>query len=300
MFRFPRIKVRPTAGGFGYLALVLGITFGAINTGNNLIYMVLAVLLAGLLVSNVLAEWNLRGLKVERRLPAELFAGAAATGAYILTNPRRRGDAWAVEITEAAEGTGHGFVLHCPAGATVEVPATYVFADRGVARLERLWIGSRHPFGLLLRAREVDLAAEVLVYPATRRGAVAATPAGLGMDARSADRRADSGDFAGLREYQPGDPIRRIHWPTSARIGHPMVVQRTGEAGDQVVVRVDPASHGEAREEQIARATGQIEWHFARGDAVGLDADGEVLRPRSGATWRRHLLTTLALLPRRG
>lgn len=297
MFRFPRIRVRPTAAGGVYLALVAGVTFGAVNTGSNLIYLVLALLLAVLLVSNVLAEWNLRGLQVRRRLPAELFAGVDAEGGYILHNPRRRGAAWTVDVEEVGAVRGRGTALHCAPGATIEAPAVFRFPERGLAQLQELRIGSAFPFGLLHRAWLVDVPAEVLVYPTPRRGVSGATPSGYGADAPLAQIRADSGEFAGLRAYDAGDPVRRVHWPTSARVGRPMVVLRTGEVGEEVVVRVDGV--GVAREEQIARATGQVEWHCGRGDAVGLVVDGVVEAPRTGATWRRHLLTRLALLPRR-
>lgn len=298
MWRFERVRVRPTLAGAGYLALVAGITFGAVNTGNNLVYMVLALLLGVLLLSNVLAEWNLRGLQVERVLPPELFAGRPADGHYAVRNPRARGSAWKVEITEV-DGSGRGLLEHCPPGARVEVPARFCLPARGLRPLGRLRLSSRFPFGLFVRMRDVELPTEVLVYPAARRGLTGAMPSGSGDVVHLSQVRADVGEFAGLRPYQSGDPVRRVHWPTSARVGAPMIVLRTGESGEEVLVRVEAGLRGEAREEAIARAAGQVEHHLRRGDAVGMEADGESQAPRTGASWRRALLTRLALLETR-
>ena len=96
--------VRPTAAGVWLLLVLAGLTFGAVNTGNNLVYLVLSTLLGVLVVNNVLAEWNLRGLTVERVLAPELFAQERAEGRFILKNPRRWGAAWLVTVEERDVG----------------------------------------------------------------------------------------------------------------------------------------------------------------------------------------------------
>jgi len=39
----------------------------------------------------------------------------------------------------------------------------------------------------------------------------------------------DSGEFIGLREYRPGDPLRRIHWKSWAKVGKPIVKEYQDE-----------------------------------------------------------------------
>ena len=78
-----------------------------------------------------------------------------------------------------------------------------------------------------------------------------------------------------------------------------MLVVRAAEGASEVVLQVDPNARGEAREETIRRVTGRALAHLEQGDAVGLELDGELAPARTGAAWRRRLLTTLALAPRR-
>ena len=74
----PPRTLRPTRPGWVFFALTFGVGFAALNTGNNLLYMVLSLLLAFLVLSGVLSESALRGVRIRRRLPREIHAGRAA------------------------------------------------------------------------------------------------------------------------------------------------------------------------------------------------------------------------------
>ncbi len=285
--------VRPTFAGIWFLLVLAGVTFGAVNTGNNLVYVVLAALLAVLVVNNLLAEWNLRSLEVERRLPPELFARGETVGALVLRNRRRWGAAWRVEVEER-DVSGARAVFPCvPPGAERASDAAWALPRRGLARLDRVRVASRFPFGIILRYRDLSMPVEVLVFPALRDdGTVdAAAPGGDGGGA--VRERAGGGDLTGLRAYREGDPVRRIHWPTTARTGAPVVVQRAGDAASEVVIRVPDG----ADERTIERACGRVVAAAAQGDAVGLHLADRAVPPRTGSTHRRHLLTLLASLP---
>jgi uncharacterized protein (DUF58 family) len=286
--------VRPTFAGVWYLLVLAGVTFGAVNTGNNLVYVVLAALLAVLVVNNLLAEWNLRALRVARVLPTECFAGAPSYGAFTLVNARSRGAAWGIEVAEVGEGGASAVFDSVAAGDSGESGAVWTFSTRGTVRLGRIRVGSRFPFGLLRRYRDHVAEADLLVYPRPINGELEAAATATGDGEDPATSRQGAGDLVGLRPYLPGDAVRRIHWRTTARTGTPMVTQRAGEAGGEVLLRVDPGQG----EQGIERACGAVLHHARRGDAVGIELpDGTRIAPRTGATQRRRLLTALALLP---
>nr|MBA3914519.1 hypothetical protein [Terriglobales bacterium] len=78
-----------TGVGIFYIALVLLIGIAALNTGNNLLYIVVATLLAAIVVSGLASAATLRKLQLEVRLPERVFAGRATLAQFRLTNPRR-------------------------------------------------------------------------------------------------------------------------------------------------------------------------------------------------------------------
>ena len=78
-----------TRAGIVYVLVTLVIGIAALNTGNNLLYIVVAAMLAAILVSGVVSAWVLRWLELDVRLPEHVFAGRPVAGRIVVHNPRR-------------------------------------------------------------------------------------------------------------------------------------------------------------------------------------------------------------------
>jgi uncharacterized protein (DUF58 family) len=78
-----------TRAGVVYVLVTLVIGIAALNTGNNLLYIVVAVMLAAILVSGVVSAGVLRRLELAVLLPEHVFAGRTVLGRIVLRNPRR-------------------------------------------------------------------------------------------------------------------------------------------------------------------------------------------------------------------
>lgn len=297
-----RVQVRPTRSGVVFGVMLLGVVVAAVNTGNNLLYLVLGALCALLVLSSALAEWNLRGVQVRRRLPEEAFAGQPAAGVFVVENRRRVGAAWGLRVEERLELSGAPVatrrVGRVGPGAVVEVPARWTFPERGRVALASLRLESRFPFGLVRRWRDIPVTGHVVVWAAPARGPHGARSRGTGLGRPDRRLRGREGDFQGVRPYVPGDPLRDLHWATAARTGVPMVVVRDGAQAEEVLVTVLDVV-GDHWERELSQATGQILRHVSAGRAVGLSVGDATHPPRSGEAWRRRLLDLLALQPSR-
>src|SRR4030095_759081 len=64
----PPRALRAARAGWLFFVLTMGVGFAALNTGNNLLYLVFSFLLAFLVLSGVLSEAALRRIEVRRRL----------------------------------------------------------------------------------------------------------------------------------------------------------------------------------------------------------------------------------------
>jgi uncharacterized protein (DUF58 family) len=78
-----------TRAGIVYVLVTLVIAIAALNTGNNLLYIIVAAMLAAILVSGMASAGVLRWLELEVRLPEHIFAGRPVSGRILLRNPRR-------------------------------------------------------------------------------------------------------------------------------------------------------------------------------------------------------------------
>jgi len=288
--------MRPTTDGW-----LAGLGAGALGgiglwSGNNALLLVAAPAWAVLLLAAVVGALNVRGVRVERRWPDELVAGRSGRGTLVVT--RRRGASHDLEIVDdGAEVT----LEH--ARGRLEVPCAWRFPARGPTSVTGFVVRSTWPFGLFEHTRRIEAPDEVLVgvRPAPT-GLDEALHLGEGRPGR--DGRVGTGELVGLRAYVPGDPLRRVHWPTSARVGAPIVVERTEDQDPAIVVRVAPQPDDRRWERELSRAAGRIQHAFRRGLRVGLEVPavaGLVAASwpaRAGEAWRRHLLDVLARLPR--
>src|SRR6201997_4237086 len=78
-----------TRAGIIYVLVTLVIGVAALNTGNNLLYIVVAAMLAAIVVSGYVSALVLRYLELDIRLPEHVFAGRPVLGRIVLNNPRR-------------------------------------------------------------------------------------------------------------------------------------------------------------------------------------------------------------------
>jgi uncharacterized protein (DUF58 family) len=103
----------------------------------------------------------------------------------------------------------------------VEVKYRIQAVRRGVHQVGPLLEERSDPFGLVIRTTRHDVIDEMLVYPKMHRMYIATDGAMQRQRANQRPRISDDplADFRALREYQPGDDPRLVHWASSARVG---------------------------------------------------------------------------------
>ncbi|MGH0030693.1 MAG: DUF58 domain-containing protein [Myxococcota bacterium] len=301
-WRAPR-KLRPTRAGWCFFLLIFGVGFAALNTGNNLLYLVLALMLAFLVLSGVLSEAALRGIRVRRRVPREVFAERDARVQLEIHNDQQRAAAFAVvvedrvAVTNGDRPAGRCFALRIAPGGR-EVRSYGLRAERrGELDFLGFVVFTRFPFGLFSKSLLIEDAERVLVYPAVDTLATPALPEGRTPrgDTQPALASGASPLASGLRGWVPGDPRRRILWPASQRAGHLLVRSLESESDEEVRVRLrTDAEPGDRFEGCVRRAASEVVSWLDAGRRVGLDAGGEAFDAAAGDRHRATLLGFLA------
>lgn len=90
-----------TRAGIVYAVVTLVIGIAALNTGNNLLYIVVAAMLAAILVSGYVSALELRCLELDIQLPEHVFAERPVLGRIVLHNPRRVLPSFSVRVVSS-------------------------------------------------------------------------------------------------------------------------------------------------------------------------------------------------------
>ncbi|MFC5462445.1 DUF58 domain-containing protein [Massilia niabensis] len=209
-----RIYILPTGPGMGFGALLLVLLIGSINYNLGLGFALTFLALSCALVDMVLTWRNLAHLRLKPVRAAPVFAGQEASFELQLVNTTAR-ERWAVWIDVASAGEARHVVDVAALGSTT-VRLALPTETRGWLEAPRLTLSTRFPLGLFRAWSYWRPDLSTLVYPFPEEGA---PPLPHGADG-SADGAGGAGadDFAGVRPYRPGDPLRRLAWRQIARL----------------------------------------------------------------------------------
>src|SRR5579884_299193 len=127
------LQYEVTREGLAYVVIALLLGIAALNTGNNLLYMVVGAMLAAIIVSGIASATVLRYLQLDVRLPEHIFAGQTVTGRINVHNPRRFLASYSISVVPPKsakkcrrwrwEATTFGFpARHPPANQWIRLP----------------------------------------------------------------------------------------------------------------------------------------------------------------------------------
>jgi uncharacterized protein (DUF58 family) len=303
----PPRRLKFTREGKFFVGITLGVGFAAINTANNLLYLLLGMLLALIVVSGVMSELSLRDLTVVRRLPLRAQVGRAHLVEIEVFNHKSRVPSYAIEVEDLRDGQPADkrcfFLKISPKSAQV---AAYrrTPARRGRDLHVGFRIATRFPFGLFEKSREVSATGELIIYPAVDPVQLPLSPShGRYPGADFVVARGHGEEFLGLKLMRPGEDPRDVHWRKSAAAGQPVMRERARETRPDVTLTLD-TNRGEDSgpewdahfERRVRDVASRAVAHLKRGDRVVVlsTAGGAIRADRT--TGADPLLRYLALV----
>jgi uncharacterized protein (DUF58 family) len=313
-----KVEYEFTREGAVYLAMVTVIAIAALNTGNNLLYIILSCLLAGILASGVLSGIVLQGFELKIGLPDPVFAEQPVTARLGLTNlkplaptfsvtvsggsPSRRKRARQKEPSRAVIFTQAVYIPYIPHRASTAQNVQLTFPARGRYLQESLRVSTRFPFGLLRKTRSIPCRQEVLVLPnvqPTKKFPEVLPPIGNEMDSYLKGR---SHDLYAIRNYQESDSARHVDWKATARVQRLKVREFTREDERRLELVFDrriPDNQPQtiARFEKAVTLCACLAWYFYEtGTTMQFTTDGFETPMSPAAQILYPILEKLALI----
>jgi uncharacterized protein (DUF58 family) len=271
------------------MTLLLG--FSAVNTGNNLLYFIFASLLAFMSVTGLAGWLNLRGIRAELHLPAEIYRHRPVQMTIFLHNRKRLLPSFLLETRLMGET---GLIATISRRGSETAAVTVRFGDRGDIAIGSVTVASRYPINFFVRWLTVPVATVVTVFPeplpvplpsAADRSAVGAV--------RAVDITGLGGEVKRIGDYTGREPLRQVHWRLSARHGELKVKELEELSGPPVLLDLERLP-GAGLEERLSAATHLVNLLCRQGRSVGLRTGAGLIPAGNGSRHRLRLLRELA------
>lgn len=294
--------IRITTVGLWYVLLSVLVAIAATNTGNNALYMVLALMFSVLILSGLASRENVRGLSVEVDPPGEVFANRPFSLGFTVRSRALVFPRWFLLFNLSRQGQPL-LIPYLPRRGKSVGQLDMMVGSRGQHRFPWGHVSSLFPFGFFRKGVRYRVDIEVLVFPELFPAA-GARPRESDQFGETASRRPGGGhDLHALRLFRRGDDPRGIHWKQSARTGEMIYTERASERNRRLSIVFDNGV-GELKddlaknrfERLVSEAATAAVDHLSRGYEVELVTRDRSLPFGSGPRQRLAILEALALV----
>jgi uncharacterized protein (DUF58 family) len=292
------VRYRITRGGLLFSFAILMVGVGAIISANNLLFLIVAAMMATLLISGLVSRLCLAGLEMDFRVPEHVCARRAVPGRLYVRNQKWFMPSFSIRVEAIREPSGPGGPESAPelesgvyfpliaGGATLEQTVNVRFPRRGRYRENGFAFSTGFPFGFLQKSARVTLRRDTLVYPSIDphpgfedlllgiRGEIETHYRGLGRD------------FYRIRPYEAFESARHVDWKASAHVGSLQVREFAREQEQTIEMFLDrDVPHGyDDWFEQAVDCCAFLAWRLsAAGANIHFRSNGIVIRhPEQG------------------
>ncbi|MHB8248979.1 MAG: hypothetical protein ACYDCX_08870 [Acidithiobacillus sp.] len=287
-----RTAVRLSRPGKVFVGLTLALGFAAVNSGNNVLFLLVSMMLALMVLSGMAALLNLKGVQV-RIVPQQILE-AQRPGTLLVTVDNHR--PWPLLMLELRLTTGQALLPYLPAHGQARLALPWRPPLRGHPPLPLLRVGSAFPFAFVWRGQDLDLTGTgPWVAPAASASGTKLQEEGRVEE--TVGQPGGSGDFLGVRDRLPGEGLsavlwRRVDWALRVQ-GEQRLPARERERGGEHLIILDwaaPALAGMEPERRLQALRRGLD------DAVALGQAWQLRMPGGRATGVGRVAYEAALL----
>jgi len=230
---------RPTAGGIGFIIIMVLLSGAAYNSSGNVLFFVLSIQMAVFILSGILAWINFRGNQWDLVIPGPHRAGWESHFRVEVHNRKNWLPTWQLGFTFLLSGKQSHEAsppqplqgMHIPPQTVQPFNSLWIPGKRGVFQLKIGRVNSPFPFSLFFKSVPGVVGKEVTVWPARWEweGSPKVTGGYHHPDGARTLGHDQGTDLQGIREYARGDHPRNIHWKATAKTGKLLIRETANE-----------------------------------------------------------------------
>lgn len=223
---FPR-KLYLTMEGRFLLLVTFGVGFAAINTGSNILYLILGMLLSLMVASGILSGVVLRGVDWEITIPDTAICGVECLIPIKVYNRKKRFNSYSLEaqlvVDDEDVKIGSSVAVKLPPKSCTTIYTSVTFLRRGLCPVAGSQVGTGYPFSFFFKTIFRSCTKRILVYPNFTKRRPRMNPEYEQGDENSGRKQGRGLEFYSTRPMYPGDEWRQVHWKQTAKQGKFMV-----------------------------------------------------------------------------
>jgi len=259
--------MRLTKEGKKFLIATALIGISAINTGNNLIYLIFSMMLSLLVIAWLALRLNLRGLDISLDYKEPIFAKKKENIFFVIKNKKRLLPSFSLRITILGVD-GIGIVPYIAPLGEVSEEVALIFPKRGAFGLKGVFLESGFPFIFFRKKIEIPVGKELIIFPEIIE---IEPPLFKTLGGTPTIKRGTSEDMLYLREFRKGDDLKKVDWKATAKTGTLIVKETSAEDSESVLIIVDNTPpEGELFERAVSCAASLAFRYIEEGFSVGL------------------------------
>ena len=265
------LRQRVTRGGLLFSLASVMVAVAAFVSANNLLFLLLAAMLATLLVSGFINRLSLAGLELDFVLPERVSARRKVAARISLCNGKSWMPSFSIRVAGRRPSVFSSTLYFpvIPGNSRLEETVEVVFGRRGIHRESSFQFSSRFPFGFAERRVQVRMQREVLVYPCLEPQPGFEELLSSVSGEIEAHQRGRGHDFYRIRPYEPLESARHVDWKATAHTGELQVREFAREEEPLVEVFLDletPPAHNDWFE-QAVDCCAFLTWQAAQREA---------------------------------
>jgi len=292
MFRKKKnFKITILKAGYIYIILTILLGIAGVNTGNNLVYLIVSAMLSFMGLSGYLGKVNLKNLKIHIIPPEEIFAKIETPVVIKIENNKKFFPSFLLRVFIEDKNLLITFVDN---KTSLEKHINLKFEKRGKRKIKEIKICSVFPFNFFKRCITAEINKELTIYPYPKKCKYID---GYGKNTKYRGETplhniGNSEDIIGIRNYTIGDSLKHIHWKATAKTGELKTKEFSSNQFKPILIDLEKLNGN--MEDKISCATYLTLKSYKNLQPFGLKAGKTIFKPEYSLKQKVKILKFLS------
>ncbi len=272
--------------------------FASLNTGNNLMYMIFAMLTSILLLSLIIPYINLRGITASLKFDEPVYARTPALAGVTIVNHKKKFSSYSFRFSIPLIDDKGLYIEKIDGRSKITKTHRLLFPSRGAYSLMETILSTQFPFIFFYHRKKPQGENTLLVYPEIFEVKEKIDAVTTAVAEVQRQRSARGEEFFYIREFEYGDDVRNIHWKATAKRGDVMVKEHSLNEPDKITLVLDNISYerDDHFEKAVSFAASMATALLTNGFSIAFITGAESIPVGSGMAHKYKILDLLALL----